>query len=60
MKRIDEFALKPIVITFKPPNGEIWEETYTMRLFDLFIMDPTVYEIHNKLTDELLYKRKER
>ena len=59
MKKFDEFALKPIIITFKTPNGEMWDESYTMRLYDLFIKDPTVYEIRNKLTDEILYRRKD-
>ena len=53
----DHTVFDPIVITFRTPNGEMWNETYSMRLYDLFIKDPTVYEIHNKKTDELIYKK---
>lgn len=50
---------KSIIVTFKTPNGNQWDETYTTRLFDVFVKDPTVYIIIDKETDEIIYRRKE-
>ena len=58
MYKSDKF--KSIIVTFKTPNGNQWDETYTTRLFDVFIKDPTVYVIIDKETDEIIYRRKER
>ena len=58
MYNSDKF--KSIIVTFKTPNGNQWDETYTTRLFDVFIKDPTVYVIIDKETDEIIYRRKER
>lgn len=51
---------KPIIVTFRTPNGNQWDETYSMRTFDLFKKDPTVFVIVDKETDEIIYRRKER
>lgn len=51
---------RPIVITFRTPNGNQWDETYSMRIFDIFKKDPTVLIIIDKETDEIIYRREEK
>ena len=48
---------KPIIITFRTPNGSEWNEMYTSRLIDIFTKDPTVIEIKEEETDKLIYKK---
>ena len=52
--------LPEIIITFRTPNGNQWDEIYSIRLLDIFKKDPTVYEIRNKADDELIYKKEEK
>ena len=47
----------PVVITFKTLNGNIWEETHYGNMVDMFINDPTVYEIRNQSNDQIIYKK---
>lgn len=46
-----------VVITFKTPNGNMWEEVHSNHMIDIFKKDPTVYEIRNRSTDELIYNK---
>ena len=48
---------KPIIVTFRTPNGNIWEETHDMKMLNLFKKDITVLEIRDKQTDNILYTK---
>ncbi|MBO5712016.1 MAG: hypothetical protein J6R47_04185 [Acholeplasmatales bacterium] len=48
---------KPIIITFRTPNGNQWDETHSIQTFDLFKKDPAVFVIVDKETDEIIYRR---
>ena len=51
---------KPIIVTFKTPNGNQWDENHSSGMLDIFKKDPTVFVIVDKETDEIIYRRKER
>ena len=46
-----------VIVTFKKKNGEVWNETYSYRLIDMFKRNPEVYEIRYTDTDKLIYRR---
>jgi hypothetical protein len=48
---------RSVAITFRTPNGNTWDETHSMRMVDIFKKDPTVLEIIDKSTDEVIYRR---
>ena len=55
MKRITKDT--SITITFKTPNGNIWEEIHSGLMVDIFKKNPTVDEIRDKESDKLIYKK---
>ena len=46
-----------VIITFRTPNGNMWEESHSSTMIDIFKKDPTVYEIRNRDNDNLIYKK---
>ena len=55
--RSPQIKYPAVIITFKKKNGEMWEETYSSLILDIFKNDPDVYEIRYRDSDELIYRR---
>lgn len=46
-----------IIVTFRTPNGNIWDETHSIRMLDILKKDPTVYEIRDTEEYEIIYTK---
>lgn len=57
MKRID--GSKKIVVIFQTTGKTTWEETWSTNLIDIFKKDPTVVEIRDRETDNIIYSKEE-
>ena len=55
MYKPDKF--KPIIIKFRTPNGNQWEEQYSTRMLDIFKKDKHVIEIRDRETDNIIYSK---
>ena len=51
---------RPLIVVFRTPNGNEWEESYSGIILDILKKDPTVYKIIDKETYEIIYSRREK
>ena len=46
-----------IIVTFKTPNGNTWDECHYASMTEMFMKAPDVQEIREKDTDKLIYSK---